>query len=307
MSQRHFSRPRHGASANQSRIADGVVRRTVRPRAHQPSAVLQHPRHAVNARRLDGFLERHWRQDRRDALRQHGLPRARRPDEQNVVPAGDSHFDCPLDVALTFYVAKIDVVRLVRCEKICQIAARGQEREFAANKLKCLTQIVHAVDVDLFHHGSFACVGFRNEERMFPAPSRFQRDRQYAFDGAHGSIQRQLANETEFFKSRSVQLFADRDHPQRNRQIETRAFFFNIGRREIDGGPAARPAISTVVNSGPDAIPALFYGGVRQANDNHFWVTTAGVDLDFDLVCVHAVDSGRINFCEHGGRLGCQR
>jgi hypothetical protein len=58
---------------------DAIVpqRNFPRPRAHhQPPAVLKHSGHAVNARRLDGFLERHRRQDRRDALRQHGLPRA---------------------------------------------------------------------------------------------------------------------------------------------------------------------------------------------------------------------------------------
>ena len=67
---------------------------------------------------LDRFLERHRRNDRGDAFREHRLPRAGRADHENVVTARDRDFDRALDVPLAFDVRKIDVVVLVAGEEI---------------------------------------------------------------------------------------------------------------------------------------------------------------------------------------------
>ena len=77
----------------------------------------------MDFRRLDRFLQRHRRDDRGDAFREHRLARAGRADHQHVVPASDRDLHRALDVSLAFDVGEIDVVVLVGREKLGQIAA----------------------------------------------------------------------------------------------------------------------------------------------------------------------------------------
>src|SRR5437868_8760428 len=155
---------------------------------------------------------------------------------------------------LTLYVGKIDIVALMGTEKSADIPASRQQRKLTAQKLKCLTEILHAVDVDLVDHGGFARICLRHEQRLFSSASRFQRNRQYTFDRSNAAVERELAHETKLFERASVQFFADRNHAERDRQIETRSFFFDVGRREIHRRASARPAIAAVCDCGSHAI-----------------------------------------------------
>ena len=47
---------------------------------------------------------------------------------------------------------------------------------------------MHAVDVDLVHHRGFERVCCRHKERLFAAASRFQRDREHAFDRTNAAV-----------------------------------------------------------------------------------------------------------------------
>ena len=137
-----------------------------------------------------------------------------------------------------------------------------------------------------------------NKARL-PPPARFQRDRQHAFDRAHRAIQRQFAHETEILERSRVDLVTGGDHPERDGQIEARAFLFHVGRREIDCRAPARPKIAAVLNGGGDAIFTFLDRSVRQSNNDDYRVAARGIDLDFDFVSVHAVNGGRINFSQH--------
>ena len=68
--------------------------------------------------RLDRLLQRHRRNDRGDAFREHRLAGTGRADHEDVVPAGDRDFDRALDMALAFDVGEIDVVILMGGEEI---------------------------------------------------------------------------------------------------------------------------------------------------------------------------------------------
>src|SRR5262249_50309243 len=107
-------------------------------------------------------------------------------------------------VTLSFHIGKIDIVGLMRCKKTGEIARGWKQRQFAAQKLECLSQIVHAVDVDLADQRGFKSVCFRNEERLFATTPRFQRYRKHAFDWTNTAIERELANKTEFLERGSV-------------------------------------------------------------------------------------------------------
>ena len=141
--------------------------------------------------------------------------------------------------------------------------------------------------------------GFRDEQRAFAAPSRLERDRQHAFDGANRTVERQFADKAEIFERRTVDFLGHRDHSERNRQIEARPLFLNVCRREIYRGPSARPVITAIRNRGRDAVAAFFHRGVRKSDDDNDRIAAGAVYLDFHLVSVDAVNRGGVNFRQH--------
>jgi hypothetical protein len=106
------------------------------------------------------------------------------------VTASDGYLDGALDVTLTFYIAEIDIVVLVRGEEFAQISARGQKRNLATQKSERLPQILHSVYVDLVDHRGFERIGFGHEQRSFAAASRLKGDWQHAFYGPDGTVER---------------------------------------------------------------------------------------------------------------------
>jgi hypothetical protein len=132
-------------------------------------------------------------------------------------------------------------------------------------------------------------------------PARFERHGQHAFHRPNAAIKRQLADETEFLEGGAVELFTDGDHSERDRQIEARPFFLNVGRGEVDRRSASGPEITAVADRGGDAIAAFFYRGVGQPHDDYVRIAPGAVDFNFDLVGINTVDRGGINLGQHGG------
>src|SRR5207248_3483 len=140
MSQAHFARIWKRPAAEQADVADGVMRRAKWSGGNERLFGIEQAGDAVDLCCLNRFFERERRNDGRDAFGQHRFARARRTDHQHVVTTSDSYLDRSLHVSLAFYVAKIDVVTLMRGEKFAQISARGKQGNFAAQKRECLPQ-----------------------------------------------------------------------------------------------------------------------------------------------------------------------
>ena len=116
-------------------------------------------------------------------------------------------------------------------------------------------------------------------------------------------FKRELADETEIVEDVRLDFLRGRDHAERDRQIETRPFFFNVGRREIDRRPPARPKIAAVADRGGDAIAAFLHRRIGQPDDDDLRIPAAGVDLDLDFVGIDSVNGSGVNFGEHEGRV----
>jgi len=295
MGQTHFARRRNGGAAEQADVGNGVVRRAKGPRGDEGLFAAQHSGNAVDLGALDRFLDRHRRDDGGDAFRQHRFPGSGRADHEQVVAAGDGHFDCALHVSLPFHVAEVDFVILMRFEKCSQVAAGRLHRGLSADELESLPEILDTVDVDAFDHSGFVCVRFRNENGLLAAPPRFERHRQDTFYRTNGAIQCQFADEAEFLEGRAIQLFAHRDHSERDGQVETRPLLLDIRGREIDCRASARPEITAVADRSRDPIPALLHRGIGQPYDDDDRIAASAVDLDFHFVRVHTIDGSRIN------------
>src|SRR5207344_1245256 len=103
-----FAGTRHRTSADQTGVADGVMRRTVGAGTDKAAAVFENACNAVNARGFNGFVERHGRENCGDALGEHSLASTGRPDKQDVVAASACDFESALSGLLPVDVAQVD-------------------------------------------------------------------------------------------------------------------------------------------------------------------------------------------------------
>jgi len=74
-------------------------------------------------------------------------------------------------------------------------------------------------------------------------------------------------------------------------------------RREVDGHAPLGPAKAAVRDAGRHTIAALLHRHVRQPHDDDGHVTTPAVDFDLNLEGIDSINSRRINFRKHGGRV----
>jgi hypothetical protein len=110
----NFSRTRQASAPDQRDVRDRVVRRPEGAVRHQPATGCEQPRDGVNRGHFQRFLERHRRQDARDAPRHHCLSGAGRADEQHVVPAGRADLERAPRQRLAAHVCEVRVGVLLR-------------------------------------------------------------------------------------------------------------------------------------------------------------------------------------------------
>ncbi len=200
---------------------------------------------------------------------------------------------------LAFDIAQVIVVPAALGEHLLGIGSNRLEHALAGDKLRHLAQAFGRIHLDPGHHGGLGGVVGRNDDPVLALVTRVDRDRQHAVDAADLAAQRQFPDDRVVFELRSVDLFADGEDPDRDRQIETRSFLFYIGRREVDGRVAHHPLVPAVDHRGADAVLGFFDGGIRQADHDHRRFAPAGIHLDLDRVGIDAEHRGRMHLGKH--------
>ena len=92
------------------------------------------------------------------------------------------------------------------------------------------------------------------------------------------------------------------DDAEGHGEVESRAFFFDVGRGEVDGDMRGRDVVAAVFQRGADAVAALADSGVWQADGVEvvlIALDAGAVDLDLDDVGIDAVNGGAESFVEH--------
>jgi hypothetical protein len=84
VSQRNVAGPRDGAAADESGVADRVMRRAVGASADQAAGIFENSRDAVYAGGFDDLVERHRRKNHGDAFGDPGLPCSGRTDVAEI-------------------------------------------------------------------------------------------------------------------------------------------------------------------------------------------------------------------------------
>src|SRR6185437_8758627 len=193
VAQGNFPRTGNCAAADQTGIADGVVRRAVRTRADEAARIIEDAGDAVNARGFDGLIKRHWWKNCGDTFGEHRFAGAGRPDEQNVVSAGTGDFESALGGLLSAYVAQIHRIGAGSTEQFLRVDEGRREGLRGIYEIGGLRERFDGENVDAFDHGGFASVGLRDNYIPDSPVACGDCSGESATDGAHGSIERKFA------------------------------------------------------------------------------------------------------------------
>ena len=309
VAERYFSRARHRAAADQSRITDGMVRGAERPRADQTARRLKDSRDAVNPRGLDGFLERHRRHDRGDALGQHGFAGAGRANQQNVVATRAGNFQRAFRGHLAAHVTQIDRVLAGFGEHLRSVHGDGLKRFRRVDHIHSLRQRLYGEDVDAFDDGGFARIRFGDHDVLYAAIARRQRGGEGAAHGTDAAVQRELAEKHVRVENLPEKRALASHQTEGHGQIERGTFLSNVSGREVDRDSLIHREIEAAISErGFDSLAAFLHRNVRQSDDVEIaLVAGADVYLDFHEIGVDAKHGGAKCFEEHPKKLGTRR
>ena len=300
--ERNFAGARDDAAADQSGVGDGVVRRAVGAGSDQAGALVEDSGDAVNLGGLERFFEGERRQDRGHALGEHGLAGAGRADHEDVVASGAGDFDGALGGLLSADVFEVDEELLRFAQQGIAVGFDGNDAVAGVDEVDHVEQRAHGVDVDAGDHGGFFGVGFGNDHAGDLSSAGFDGDGQGSANAANTAVEGEFSDEEAvghfFFGEAAV----GSDDAEGHGQVESGAFFLDVGGGEVDGDVGGGNVVAAVLQRGADAVAALADGGVGQADGVEvvlIALDAGAVDFDLNDVGVDAVDGGAESFIEH--------
>src|SRR5690242_14050129 len=296
-----FAGTRDGSAADESGIADGVMRRAKRASADEAAAVFKDSGNAVDTGGFDGFLEGHGRKNGGDALGKHGFAGAGRSDEKDVVAAGAGDFEGALCGLLAVNVAKIDAVLRSFAEGLMRVDFDRGEGFGGIDEIDGLWEGLDGENFDAFADGGIASVGFGDGDGFEAGFACGDDGGKSAANGANASVERQFAEEHHFVEGLAEEVSLTADQAESHGEVEAGAFFAEVGGSEIDGDALAIGEFEAAVAQGAlDAFAAFLDGVIGKADDVEILhASGADVDLDFDEVGIDAVHGGADGFEEH--------
>ena len=144
--------------------------------------------------------------------------------------------------------------------------------DFAFEKLRRLAQVLNRNDLQAGDDGGFGGVFGGNEHADFAVGLRANRHRQNAFALAHRAGEREFADGDEIVELVGFDLFAGRQHSERDGQIKARPLLFHVGGREVDGRAAHRKFVAGIGERGRDAVARFLDRRVRQTDDDNVFL-----------------------------------
>ena len=242
MGEAHLARARRAAAADQPRRRDGVMRRAERTLGDQRAVLRKEPRHAVDARDLDGLVEGERRHDAGQPPGEHGLARARRPRHEDVVGAGDGDLEGALHLLLTHDVGEVRVRRRPAAEERREVGRR-RGRAAAGGELRDgLRERARRVHLETADQRGLGGVGRGQDQPAHAAPPQALGQRKRAGHGPQRAVQTELADRGQRPAPVAAVggLAGGHQKGQGDGQVERRALLAQVGRRQIDGDASRR-------------------------------------------------------------------
>ena len=266
------------------------MRRPKRPLGQQRRVGRQDPGDAGDDRGLKAIGEGHGRQQRRQAATEHGLARARRPDEQDVVLPGGGDLDGATSDPLTADVAQVGPA-------VCHVDAwaLGQIGHglMAGEHLDAFGQMIDAEHLDALDHRRLQGVLAGHDDALEAGPGGVGGQGEHPAHRANAAIEGQLADGQHALKALYGHLLIGGEDGEGHGQVVAGALLLDMGGREVDRDAALGEAVAAVDDGGFDAGSGLAdrAGGQADGAEDHH--AAAEIDLDFDSIGVDAKDGAR--------------
>ena len=255
-----------------------MVRRPKRRAIDERVVGGEHARDRMNPGRLERLVEGQRRKDAGQPARQHGLPCAGRPGEQDVVAPGGDDLERPPGALLPPHL------REIRAEPVGRRRRRGRDRagcEAAVQVRSGLGEMTQRHRFDPRQRRLGGGLAGTEQPREPAAPRRLGRDDR-AGDRTEPPVQRQLTDGCVLGQRVGRNLVRGGEHGQRDREVVARALLPQPGRREVDGDPAERPLELRARDAGPDPLLRFLTCLVREPDDGEGRHASLEVGLDLD-------------------------
>ncbi len=239
--------------------------------------------------RLEHLARFHRRQDRRQALRQHGFAGAWRADHQKMMGARGRD----LEGALCRFLA-LDVLQIGKVPAVLGHAGVGARQNLRAfHVIENLDDGLRRQYVDVIASpGRFRPAGLGADEAKAPGIGGNGR-RERARDGAQGTIEAHLANHQIAVEEILRQDAQGCEHGQRDRQVIVAAFLRQVGGREVDGKSLARQRQAHGEECRPHALAAFHDRLVGKSDDVELHLARQELRLDIDGHSLDALKGDR--------------
>ena len=260
MREARLTRPRAGAAADDRRRRRAVVRSAERPPGDQRPLGREQPGDGVDPHHLERLARLERRQDRRQPARRASSCPSGRAREQKVVTAGGRELERAPGALLAADVGQVGRVGLGPPSGGSAGGGRSSPRRYATASARCRTGTASTPA----SAASRRRLG-RAEEPLEPGSPRALGDRERAAHRPHPSVERELADRGVLSEPLGRNLPRRRQHRERDREVEARAFLAQARRREVDGDPLQRPLELRRADPAADAMLRLLRTRGRRA------------------------------------------
>lgn len=263
--------------------------RTLERRGPQQAFAEPQSARRVHRADLEGLLRTELGEDAGQPLGDHRLPHARRPREEQMVPAGRGHEGGSAGLRLPQHLSEVWGIR-----------GRGDRRRSRTRGHGLRTHAVRAEDgehlvqrVEGRHLGArnercLSVVGARADDRPVTGLDRREHRGQDAADGPQASIQSQLAEEHRLPARADLPLGLQRGG--HDREVKPRSPLRHPRRQEVHRDLPGRQRMAGVPDGGPDPLLRLEQRRVRQPEQNESRQRGPDVRLDLHHAAHHTLD-----------------
>lgn len=260
--QRHLARLDPQAAAGQGRHGGRVVRGAEGPGAGQ-LALGDQAGHRVDHRGLQQLGRRQRRQQARQTGGHHRLPRARRPDEQQVVSAGRGDLQGALGVLLA-----LDVPQVGNRPAVDHAPGRGRRQHLGpAEMVDHRDQRRGRQNAGLARPGGFGSAGLGADQAQAQSTRRDGRG-QGAGRRHDPPVQGQFAHGGPAGQGVGRDDAHGRHHRQRDGQVVVAALLGQVGGRQVADDAPSRHGQAQAGEGGADPLAALGHGLVAESHQH---------------------------------------
>lgn len=144
---------------------------------------------------LERFTQRHVRQDGREPSREHRLPRSRRADHDDIVPARRGDFEGALRHLLALYIGEVDGIMERGREYLVNVDRERRDGVAVFEELHRFLQRLHRIDIEPGRDRRLARILNRNDDPFLLLAQRAHRNGQDSMNRLQLSIEREFADQ----------------------------------------------------------------------------------------------------------------